>query len=90
MDLLMILLIIFGSLLALFLIYYLMKTNKKYLIPTLIFVLFGFTLILLSQNIETGGGFLDVIYMLFGIFSIIVGVIVGLVILVVRQIQAKK
>ncbi len=90
MDWILILLVIFGSLLALFLIYYLVKANKKYLLPTLIFVLLGLTLILLSQSVDTGGGFLDVIYMLFGILSIFTGIVLGLILVIIRASQRKR
>ncbi|MBU1142473.1 MAG: hypothetical protein KKH92_02385 [Firmicutes bacterium] len=90
MDTLMILLLIFGSLLSVFLFYYLIKSNKKYLLPTLVFVLFGLLMILLSQSVDTGGGFLDVIYMLFGILSIFTGIIAGIIILAVRASQRNK
>ena len=90
MDWILILLVIFGSLLALFLIYYLIKSNKKYLLPTLIFVLLGLTLILLSQSVDAGGGFLDVIYMLFGILSVLTGIVLGLILSIIRASQKKR
>jgi len=90
MDWLLILLSVFGSLLALFLFYYLIKRNKKHFIPSLIFVVFGLVMILLSQNVDTGGGFLDLIYMLFGILSMIAGVIIALIVLALLSYRKNK
>jgi len=90
MDLSLILLTVFGSLLAIFLFYYLIKVNKKYFIPSLLFFIFGLLLIFLSQNVNTGGGFLDVIYMLFGILSIVTGTIVGLIVLAIRTSKSNR
>jgi len=90
MDWLLILLSVFGSLLALYLFYYLIKKNKKYYIPSLIFVIFGLVMILLSQTVETGGGFLDVIYMLFGVLSIFASIITGLIVIAIRASRKNK
>jgi len=90
MDWLLILLLIFGSLLALYLFYYLIKKNKKHFIPSLLFLIFGLVLIMLSQTVETGGGFLDVIYMLFGILSIFSSIIIGLIVIAIQASRKNK
>jgi hypothetical protein len=90
MDWLYVLLLVLGFIFALFLLYYLIKKNMKYFIPSYIFLLFGLVMILLSETVETGGGFLDIIYMLFGILSIFISIIVGLVILVVRATKKNR
>ena len=84
MDWLIMLLLVFGSLLALYLFYYFVKKNKKHFIPSLFFLIFGLVLILMSQAVETGGGFLDVIYMLFGVLFVFISITIGLILIAFR------
>lgn len=66
------------------------KKKRAWLISSL-FLLFGLLMIILGQTVTTtGGSFADVIYTVFGVFSIILALISSLVIGVIQARKAHK
>lgn len=69
-----------SGLILFFGLYQLIRFKKRYWIPIVIFLFIGFLMILLGQTVSvTGGSFADVMYTVFGVFSLLIALIVGLV-----------
>lgn len=75
------LVLIFGS-------YQVFRYKKRFWIPTLVFVLIGIIMIVLGQTVEvTGGSFADVMYTVFGVFALLLAIIIGII---TAMIQSKR
>ena len=72
-------------------IYQLIRFKKRYWIPIIIFLFLGFLMIVLGQTVPvTGGSFADVMYTVFGVFSLIIALIIGLITLAVQSRKNKE
>ncbi len=66
------------------------KKKRAWLISSL-FLAFGLVMIILGQTVTTtGGSFADVIYTVFGVFSIIIALISALIIAAIQSRKANK
>jgi hypothetical protein len=77
-----------SSLIFLFGSYQVIKFKKRFWIPSLLFVLIGIIMIVLGQTVTvTGGSFADVMYTVFGVFTLLIALVIGIITAII---QAKK
>ncbi|HOI84712.1 MAG TPA: hypothetical protein PLP48_01420 [Acholeplasmataceae bacterium] len=78
-----------SGLIFLFGLYQVIKLKKRFWIPTLIFILLGIVMIILGQTVTvTGGSFADVMYTVFGVFALLIALIIGIITAIIQSKRA--
>lgn len=78
-----------SSLIFLFGLYHVIKLKKHFWIPSLIFILIGVIMIVLGQTVTvTGGSFADVMYTVFGVFALLIALVIGIITAIIQSKRA--